>query len=232
MLIHRSNEELKSIMEETKSVELTTEIANALFGYFELLYDLNRNILKLCASGSIYDMGQYTKISYDAIQAIPRLVPYRQINKKLELSDDEGVLCFSNNLPFLENNYRVLFNNNVSFLSTIKCLRNKLEHNMHSVKLIASNQGSFDLFSIEYSIKNDDECDKTLVLSAASLIKLVKEINCIFSKIQFAISVFVEKNNREKYWYYRRLLSIDFCDFNELFDSKLIRSVGKILYDF
>ena len=206
---------------------MTTEVANALFGYFELLYDLNRNIIKLCASESIFDMGQYTRISHDTIQAIPKLISYNSEKNKLILSKNEGLLCFSKTIPFINDDYRNLFNNNISFLSDIKILRNKLEHNMHVVKLVASSQGSFELFTIDYSINN-----KPFKLSAFDFIKFVKGINCIFSKIQFAVSRFVEMNNKENYWYYRRLTSFDFQEFNTFYDSQLLRSIGHILYDF
>ena len=55
---------------------MTSEITNALFGYFETLYDLNRNLITLCGVDVIDNSGQYERYIADIIQAIPRLVPY------------------------------------------------------------------------------------------------------------------------------------------------------------
>lgn len=41
---------------------MTVEISNALFGYFEALYDLNRNLIMLCGVDVIDNEGQYENV--------------------------------------------------------------------------------------------------------------------------------------------------------------------------
>lgn len=73
---------------------MTVEISNALFGYFEALYDLNRNLIMLCGVDVIDNEGQYEKRVREIVQNIPRLVPYAFSHKeqKYVLDDHAGVV--------------------------------------------------------------------------------------------------------------------------------------------
>lgn len=42
---------------------MTSEICNALFRYFEALYDLNRDLIMLCGADVLDNSGQYDKSS-------------------------------------------------------------------------------------------------------------------------------------------------------------------------
>lgn len=60
---------------------MTKEIANALFGYFETLYNLNQKLVKLCGIDVINDFESGEKDILDMIQDVPRIIPY-SLNKK------------------------------------------------------------------------------------------------------------------------------------------------------
>ena len=123
--------------------------------------------------------------------------------------------------------YEDILGNNYLALSNIKKVRNKLEHKMHAVKFYRASSGSLEMFTISYKV-NDVE----ITLAAIDMIKLVKQINDLFSKIQFLIDEFAFKQGKEGYSYYRKLLRYDFCNFNKLYDSDLLRTFGKTLFPF
>lgn len=84
---------------------MNIDIASDLFGYLESLYELNKNIIKLC--GNVNQLETSEKTILDAIQNIPRLIPYK-FNKKtniLELDIKSGLLEYNNNISYLENEY-------------------------------------------------------------------------------------------------------------------------------
>lgn len=104
---------------------MTVEISNALFGYFEALYDLNRNLIMLCGVDVIDNEGQYEKRVREIVQNIPRLVPYAFSHKeqKYVLDDHAGLLEFCDELRFLKSGYMQIFTQNYSFLVDIKTVR-------------------------------------------------------------------------------------------------------------
>ena len=54
---------------------MTVEIANALFGYLETLYNLNQKLVKLCGIDVIDDFESGEKEILDIIQDVPRIIP-------------------------------------------------------------------------------------------------------------------------------------------------------------
>ena len=93
-------------------------IARALIGYFETLYDFNRNLIMLCGVDIIDNSGQYESKAVEIIQAIPRLVPYgrKKGSKALSIFHKDGLLEFSDDIIFLNNDYELVLNHNYEFL--------------------------------------------------------------------------------------------------------------------
>lgn len=87
---------------------MTIQIANALYRYFEALYELNQNILVLCGVDVLDNYEQYEKQVESVIQLIPRLVPYAQDKntRGYKIISRDGLLEFSNEIPFLNMDYR------------------------------------------------------------------------------------------------------------------------------
>lgn len=208
---------------------MTIEIANAISGYLECLYMMNQKLLKLCGADAIDDFENNAKEVLDIIQDIPRLVPYSYNNKNkiLEYDDRNGLLEFKNDIKYLSNEYDKILRENYNFLNNIRKIRNKYEHKMHGVNHISSGSGNLSLFDFSFKV-----CGEDLEVRAGEFIKLAKALNSLFSKIVFDISRYAYENKKTDYPYYRRITRFDFTYFNELYDSNLLRKIGKVMNNF
>ena len=208
---------------------MTVEIANALFGYLETLYNLNQKLVKLCGIDVIDDFESGEKEILDIIQDVPRIIPY-SFNKKTQtliLKDRDGLLEYKDNISYLKEDYEKILSDNYEFLDKIRKIRNKYEHKMHGVKHKSSGSGSFSLFDYTFMVG-----DESMKITAGSFIKLVKSLNNLFSKIVLDISKYAYENKKEDYLYYRRITRFDFKDFNKIYDNDILRIVGKIMKKF
>ena len=208
---------------------VTVEIANALFGYLETLYNLNQKLVKLCGIDVIDDFESGEKEILDIIQDVPRIIPY-SFNKKTQtliLKDRDGLLEYKDNISYLKEDYEKILSDNYEFLDKIRKIRNKYEHKMHGVKHKSSGSGSFSLFDYTFMVG-----DESMEITAGSFIKLIKSVNNLFSKIILDISKYAYENKKEDYLYYRRITRFDFKDFNKIYDNDILRIVGKIMKKF
>lgn len=208
---------------------MNVTIANAVFGYFEALYDLNRNLIMCCGLDVINNSGQYEKPINEIIQNIPRLIPYAY-NKSLQKYEikKEGLLEFADDIPFLEDDYVEILCNNYDFLADIKKIRNKLEHNMHGSRLTGSGScGGLGLFDLDYRVE-----EEKITLRGEQFVACIKQLNVSFSKIQKLVEEYAIKNGESHYAYYRRLLRYTFSDFNPIYESPLLKSMGQALFPF
>lgn len=208
---------------------VTVEIANALFGYLETLYNLNQKLVKLCGIDVIDDFESGEKEILDIIQDVPRIIPY-SFNKKTQiliLKDRDGLLEYKDNISYLKEDYEKILSDNYEFLDKIRKIRNKYEHKMHGVKHKSSGSGSFSLFDYTFMVG-----DESMKITAGSFIKLVKSLNNLFSKIVLDISKYAYENKKEDYLYYRRITRFDFKNFNKIYDNDILKIVGKIMKRF
>lgn len=208
---------------------VTVEIANALFGYLETLYNLNQKLVKLCGIDVIDDFESGEKEILDIIQDVPRIIPY-SFNKKTQtliLKDRDGLLEYKDNISYLKEDYEKILSDNYEFLDKIRKIRNKYEHKMHGVKHKSSGSGSFSLFDYTFMVG-----DESMEITAGSFIKLIKSVNNLFFKIVLDISKYAYENKKEDYLYYRRITRFDFKDFNKIYDNDILRIVGKIMKKF
>ena len=208
---------------------MTVEIANALFGYLETLYNLNQKLVKLCGIDVIDDFESGEKEILDIIQDVPRIIPY-SFNKKTQtliLKDRDGLLEYKDNISYLKEDYEKILSDNYEFLDKIRKIRNKYEHKMHGVKHKSSGSGSFSLFDYTFMVG-----DESMEITAGSFIKLIKSVNNLFSKIVLDISKYSYENKKEDYLYYRRITRFDFKNFNKIYDNDILKIVGKIMKKF
>ena len=103
----------------------------------------------------------------------------------------DGLLEFSDDLPFLKSGYESILQKHRDFLSDIKDIRNKIEHKMHGVKLVFTGGGSHLLFDLVYQIK-----EKRITLQSGQFIELIKDVNKLFFTIQESIQNYM--NEQEK----------------------------------
>lgn len=208
---------------------MTIEIANSLFGYLETLYNLNQKLVKLCGIDAIDDFESGEKDILDMIQNIPRIIPYSFNKNKhnLELKERDGLLEYKDSILYLKDDYEQILLENYDFLDKIRKIRNKYEHKMHGVKHKSTGSGSLSLFDYTFMVE-----DESIEITSESFIKLIKSVNCLFSKIVYDISKFAYENQKEDYVYYRRITRFDFNDFNKIYDNDILRIVGKIMKRF
>ncbi len=172
---------------------------------------------------------EYERILLEMIQSIPMLVPYAK-NKKTTnyiITDKDGLLEFSSELPFLKEDYNKIFTDNYTFLESIKLIRNKLEHKMHLITLFSIEYSTCSLFSITYTIGQ-----RKITFTANDFIKFIMQINALFSKIQRLVEGYVFENELGGNPYFRRLIRYDFCNFNKIYTSDLLRNVGQAFFSF
>lgn len=208
---------------------MTVTAANALFRYFETLYELNQNLIVLCGTDIFDHKGEQERRIDEVIMAVPRLVPYGYNRKAAvyEIEKTDGLMKFSDDIPFLGADYETILQNHMDFLEKAKKVRNKLEHEMHGARIVASSSGTSSMFSVTYEVA-ENEID----LSAAEIIALAKDMNLLFTKIQELMKQFAHKHKYDDHPYYRRLVRCDFSDFNRIYESNLLQIIGKALLPF
>ena len=209
---------------------MNIEIANAMSGYFETLYEMNQNLIRLCGAEIFYyRFSEFEKVTLDIIQDIPRVIPYSYDNKEqdLVLDDRNGLLEYQAQIKYIKEDYQNILDKYKDTLNKIRKIRNKYEHKMHDVKYQSSGTGTMSLFDIEFKVN-----DEFIRIYARELIKLIKEVNILFSKIAQENSIFAYQNGKEGYAYYERICRIDFKDFNEIYESNILRKIGKIMNEF
>ncbi|MBQ9826044.1 MAG: hypothetical protein IJM61_02535 [Firmicutes bacterium] len=208
---------------------MTKDIANALYGYFEALYNMNRNIITLCGLDIEFNTEEYERIVQEVIQAIPRLIPYTKKSNEecYVIRESDGLIEFSDNIPNLKVEYEAILNRNYDFLANIKALRNKLEHQMHGIHI--ASEGCITghpAFDLNYIVDN-----KEMTLNAADFIRFAKDINNLYTGIQELVFEYVHKTAKSNYDY-QRLVRYRFSDFNKIYDSDVLYLVGKALFPF
>lgn len=210
-------------------MSMTREVGNALFRYFETLYGLNQNLIILCGINIFDNGGKFEKYIEKVIMDIPRLVPYvhdyKTCGYKLEPKD--GLLEFSEEIPFLQEDYEYILQTHICFLEKSKRVRNKLEHKMHGADAVASSSSSFSLFGITYEVAGEE-----IDLEAEEFISFVKDINIMFDKIQTLLDQYAAEIEMCDHPYYCRMVRYRFSDFNKLYESNLLRIFGKALLSF
>ena len=204
-------------------------IAGALYSYFETLYNLNRNLITFCGVYGSGDSWTYHKYIHDVICDIPRLIPYACSRSKHQytLASRDGLLEYTDELPYLLDGYESILLRHYCFLERLKLVRNKFEHRMHDVTLTQAGSGSCIIFDLLYEIAG-----KPLKLNAHEFIACAKDLNILFSKIQNDLGKYAYQENKNASLYCQRLLRYDFEDFNKIYDSGLLRSIGKAFLPF
>ena len=207
---------------------MTKEIANALLGYFEVLYNSNQKLLHLCGS-DCFDEENTSKV-LEIIQDIPRLIPYK-FSKNTEeniIANRDGLIEYDKEIGFLEKEYGAILKENYCFLDKVRKIRNKDEHKMHAIKTTVVGSGTHILFEFGFVVTDNNGEDEEIFVNAEEFIRVFKRLNKLFSRLQKAVQLYAEENQKTEYAYYKGIARFDFCDFNKLYDSFGRRTVEKI----
>lgn len=205
--------------------EKSIEIANALSGYLEALYSMNKKLIRICGVDIMNDrdLGEYLVL--DIIQNIPRVIPfsYKYDAERIELDEKNGLLEFSSEIKYLKNDYSNILEANRDFIETVRVIRNKYEHIMHGVKNTSSSSGSIELFRFTFDVKG-----KVVSVTSDQFISTMSMLNIMFDKIVIDIKSYADINSMSEYPYYGTLYRHSFRDFNEIYESDILRVIGRI----
>jgi len=207
-------------------------LANSLYGYLQVLYEMNKRFISLCGIDMYVNDASDDKTFLDLISDIPRIIPYGYVRsaKRLQLVKRNGLLEFSSELTFLEKDFQTILDVHYDFLDKVRLMRNKYEHQMHGI-CFSSSCGTLgsNSISFQYSFEiGTTEFD----ISSSEIVSFLKHTNILYSKIVSDILGFINSTEWKDYPLAKRLKRIDFSDFNTIYNSGLTNLFGKILYDF
>ena len=208
---------------------MDSTIIEALFRYFEALYNLNKNLLTLCGTNA-YDHIEKQEDYIDKIViTIPRLIPCQVMrdSDEIKLIAKDGLMRFSNDIPFLSLDYENLLQNHKDILAKVKKIRNKLEHEIDNARVKSSCSSPSSVFHVTYKID-----EKSFTIHSEELIQMVKDLNALFSKIQKDVRIFASQNNKQTDKYLWRLTRYDFINFNKIYESDLLPVFGQSMLPF
>ncbi|MCL1975775.1 MAG: hypothetical protein FWG61_06410 [Firmicutes bacterium] len=208
---------------------MNSDIANSLAGYIESLKSMNRNLIKACAfDDDRDDYGILTKTVLDIIKEIPRLIPYEGVrgSEEQKITTKNGLMEYKDTIPYLETEYETILKDNYAFLSKVRKIRNKFEHAMHKNIVPYSGSGSQIYFEIGFIIGQD-----SFELKACEFIRLAKQLNKLFASLVDDVKDYANKAEKTEYYYYKKIAKINFADFNDIYDSELLRKIGRVIFE-
>lgn len=207
---------------------MTSNTANALFGYFETLYKLNQDLIHLCGLDSIDDAHQFRQTFDSIVHAIPRLFPLsKEKGLSYKLSKKDGILSLAADLPFIEQEYNTYFEQHRCFLEKVIRIRNKLEHSMHSATVTEASSGSNGYSDITFLIR-----EERYTISTQEIIHFAKKLNEVFSRIQLLLDDYAHEQHKETHPYYLRMNRYLFTNYNKIYESPLLTIIGRALLPF
>ena len=211
---------------------MNREIANACYGYFEVLYRLNKRIIKLCGMNGFEIEEMETEV-LDIVHDFGRLFPYvvNTDTHMLELCCKDGLLEFCNDVSYIEEGYRNILEKHYNSINQIRNIRNKYEHKMHGVQANCSSGGDDGYARISFDIKKKDG-NNEIDLNVKTFVDLIRDLNSLFSKLSSQVAAWAEENDTKEYLYYKRVKRIDFEEFNTLYEDVNLKIIGKLFYDF
>ena len=165
---------------------------NGIYPYFRILKRINELLILLIKES--YDIEQKEDFFLELTSELLRVLPFKlEYDKKskiitgIKLLDNSGILLLEKYFKDLKNDYTQIINDNCIALIQIIKIRNRYIHEPHNIKCICFVCGC-NSTRAGFEYKNEK-----LDLNTDSLIKIIKEINSIFRKIQIKFEKYVEK---------------------------------------
>jgi hypothetical protein len=205
---------------------MKTNLITSLYRYFEALFELNQTLIILHGI-DILDGNCYKYIE-KIFTLLPKLIPYKNCrnDNTCYLANNDGLLCFSNEIPFLAVSYQAILDDHSSTLIRIKKVRNKLEHSLHNVRITRTTSVNSDL-SIEYDIKGNE-----IEITIDEIVAVVKRINTLYYDIQCLLENDSANHTVINEPYYRKMVEFLFVKFNEIYESDFLFTCGRLMLPF
>ncbi len=199
------------------------------YKYLLLLYNTNQIAIKLSGYDTVGNTFVIENLFIDISQNICKLIPYymNRKDRKIHLSDKtEGIFCFNNDLLYLKDDYKKLFDKNYDTLFNIKTIRSKSEHDMHKIKFRSCYSGTMSLPEIRFNINEEFLNTKT-----EDIIKIIICLNILFDKIRNDLINIAFQCHKEDADYIETFSNFSFLTFNDIFNSAILKNIGRIMRD-
>ncbi|MDY0214023.1 MAG: hypothetical protein RBS24_00630 [Bacilli bacterium] len=187
-----------------------SKFVNSQYIYFKTLSDINKDLIRICNY-------QHTTIFENAIILVNivndlfQIIPLSAHDKYgLKIIEDEAILLFDE--INIKDKIKSLVDDNYDALIDLKYMRNKNQHMMHEIKNNSAMGGS-DLPEFEFQI-----LDNHITIKVNNLIKIVHELNIIFNDITKHLKE-IYSTYKYQSLYLENLISIDFLNYNKVYDS-------------
>ena len=186
-----------------------TRFLNALYPYFKMLYNINKDLTKVIKNNKDNDPYQNEELFYNITSELLRLFPYKYCEKdnSLLLDNKSGILLLSDNIDYLENKYNKILNYDRfhEVLKDIHKIRNKYIHEPHNISYVFS-VGGDSICSMGLYYKT-----QLLSISTISLAPIVYYLNRVFEMIKNDAIKLMERDEKYKeYPYYETFMKFDF----------------------
>lgn len=202
-------------------------LANSVYPYLRVLKKTNKNFLIMCNFDVFNPSNYFKEILYDIFLDITKLVPFKYNKKicKLEIEINDGLIEFKEEFSNLKEEFENLLLNHYTLLDSIRLIRNKRQHRMQDTNSFSFSSTSNELFIISFTVEGANK-----VISYSKLLKLLKDLNLIYSKIMDETQKRFSQNN-SNIQFYEKIFSINFADFNKIFeyDLEILKLLGKTI---
>lgn len=168
---------------------------NGIYPYFRILKRIN-NLLVLLIKEN-YNMEQQEDVFLELTSELLRILPFKlEQNKEtiigIKLLNKSGILLLEKYFKDLNNDYVQIINDNFVSLVQIIKIRNKYIHEPHNIKCICFICGGKSTRA-GFKYKNEN-----LDLNTDSLVKIIREINCVFYKIQIKFEKYINNLDEDE----------------------------------
>lgn len=199
-----------------------------LYIYFKLLVGINEKLLDMKIYISKYQGDPYYMseeiflMSSDLLRLLP-LKKHKKENKIL-LDRNSGILLLKDSLDldFIENDFSKILNDNYEFLSNLKNIRNKYEHEPHNIKwcMTIGNEKDYKIsFKYKYFNQFDLKGENTYTINIFEIEKIVISLNLTFIKLKNIVIKMTnsfENDDIKNYVYVNYINGLTYELFNEI----------------
>lgn len=205
---------------------MNENIQNAVYPYFNVLNELNKELLIMCGLNAYDSPLRIDQLFYSVMSMIYRLVPFKK-NEKLVINPNDGLLDFKTDFVWLEAEFISLLDSHYCVIDSIRMIRNKFEHKMHDGRSTSYLSGTDLLFSVDFEVE-----DNKTKINLHDLIDITKKLNIIYGRIMLELKSSIDAKVLTGP-YFERLFKRNFNHYTEIFNLnyKTLQIIGRIFVD-
>lgn len=225
-------------------MEETNFWINNIKTYFDTLYELNINYIRLIGTGHMKLENEvlFEKIGYGISKLIPMSANDKEKKVVIKAKDEsDGIIdLLGKDYKFVKSDLKKIVEESNEALYNLKALRNRLEHCPHR-KMGSSGISVDENFDItfgylkkskKFPLKDYKDIELDNYRCNSNEIKLIiMNLNTLFSKIQNELDLELQKYDDEyrNNQYFEDCLDINYEEFNHLYNRKDFFSICKLV---